>query len=216
MFKKTILIIVGFVFGAGSLVFAANVWQGTDTLQDGQIISSETISDNFDFLYTRTQALDSIPVCTGGDKTLGWDGSGWTCNDLDSATNGGYGMAFDAHTEAECVSAGGVVYDTGSTLICRFTVVDGGVQNDGFFNGGINTDNNTPATCPAGWNQYQFWTQTTNRSAGNFAYGSVCNTGSHVFSNLRVEQCTGMYCRDTNKGCGPARATAFVTSIGCY
>ena len=51
---------------------------------------------------------------------------------------------------------------------------------------------------------------------GNFAYGSVCNTGGHVFSNLRVEQCTGTYCRDTNKGCVPVTATAFATDIGCY
>jgi hypothetical protein len=45
-FKSTILVLGGFILAAGSMVFAAT-WQGTTTIQDGQIISAwDFLSDD--------------------------------------------------------------------------------------------------------------------------------------------------------------------------
>lgn len=51
--KKVSLVVVGFLTGAGSLVFASAVWQGTNSVQDGRIITAEIIKNNFDFLFER-------------------------------------------------------------------------------------------------------------------------------------------------------------------
>jgi hypothetical protein len=51
--KHATLVLGGFILAAGSMVFAAT-WQGTTTIQDGQIISADTIRDNFTYLYDRS------------------------------------------------------------------------------------------------------------------------------------------------------------------
>ena len=209
MFKKTSYILLGFTMGAASLVYAANIWQGTTSIDDGQVITAEVVRDNFDYLYARANILDSIPVCTGGDKALGWNGSAWTCDDVDSSTTAtGYGMAFGVHTEAECVAEGGVVFDTGSTLLCRFDPPSSRTVGTGF-------SARTVLGCPAGWTQYQNWSATTPGRCAP-AYGSSCNTSSHGFGNQAVETCFFQSCRDTNKGCGQATCSAGLTEIGCY
>lgn len=50
---KTSVLLVGFVLGAGTLVYAA-IWQGTGTVREGQIITAQVLKDNLDYLYERS------------------------------------------------------------------------------------------------------------------------------------------------------------------
>lgn len=82
-FKKISILGLGFVLGAGSLVFAATQWQGTDNMTNGQVIIAATIKGNFDYLYERVQELGTVvnnyetiinevkyDSCTGGAYNL--------------------------------------------------------------------------------------------------------------------------------------------------
>ena len=218
----------GFVFGAGSLVFAANIWQGTDTLQDGQIISSETIRDNFDYLYN---LFDTIPVCNGENQALGWDGSGYTCETHSPAleipacmgensklawdgtdwiceTNDPW-LVFRLHTKDGCRAIGGeVVADSADRPFCRLS------RN----------------SCPAGWNQHENWTETSSRACAaprhedsSCGDDGRCTMGSHGWANSRVESCTATGYWEGGGGasspCEHSRTTtcnATVNKIGCY
>ena len=80
-------LVLAAVFSAG-ITLAAAIWQGTDWIQSGSVISAEKTRDNFDYLYAR---VGSIPVCVGADKALQWNGSAWLCATIGSgsAANGG-------------------------------------------------------------------------------------------------------------------------------
>ncbi len=46
-------ILIGFTLGAGMLVYAST-WQGVSEIKSGMVISAETLSDNFVYLYNRS------------------------------------------------------------------------------------------------------------------------------------------------------------------
>ena len=132
----------------------------------------------------------------------------------------------NVHTTTECTSAGGTVYSTGSTNICRFS----------------------SSSCPSGWTSFG-WTATSSNTCSDrvrictgddsFCYSdgaaySSCSTSYHSLSSTSRETCTyysggndcssGNTCCDytDNQGyCIPqdaSRNTCYstITEIGCY
>lgn len=67
--RQLAMLSIGFMIGAGTLVYAASVWQGTSSIQDGQVISANVIKDNFDYLYSMTASSSLFGV--GGTKSEG-------------------------------------------------------------------------------------------------------------------------------------------------
>ena len=57
--KKTILIILGIVVGASASIYAAATWQGTKWIKDGSVISSNKMSNNFNYLYEKDIKQDT-------------------------------------------------------------------------------------------------------------------------------------------------------------
>ena len=124
------------------------------------------------------------------------DAAGLNCfiaADVASTTNTGYGMAFGAHSEAQCIAAGGAVYDTGYTKICRFNSV----------------------SCPAGWAQFENW----NTNAGRACVGA-CGSCSVPAQSFGDSATSFTYFNQGRKAdCSPAAAAAcgaIVTARGCY
>lgn len=72
--KNTTLTIALGILLAGGLTFAAAVWQGTDWINDGDVISAVKTKANFDYLYER------IPKCDAGEMLVS-DGEGWVCTE---------------------------------------------------------------------------------------------------------------------------------------
>lgn len=111
-----------------------------------------------------------------------------------------------AHTDEECLAAGGLTTPYNSEYYCRF------VQ----------------ASCPAGWTKYQNLSTTQSNSCyGNTCgVGSSCSTGGHAFSNVAREYCS--YTRDYMgqsggrnpvpecRSMGSDVCYAILTSVGCY
>ena len=63
--KKTLLVILGVILGAGFSVFAVGTWQGTDWIQTGEVISAEKIKENFVYLYEKIDEVGeetSVPT----------------------------------------------------------------------------------------------------------------------------------------------------------
>ena len=202
--KKIYLIVLGITIGAGSLVMAANVWQGTSQIADGQIISAETIQDNFDYLYAR---MNTIPVCMGTSSALGWDGSDWLCLDhtpVVPPTPVTEDLVFNQHTFTQCRDAGGeVVYDSQNRPFCRM-------------NGGA---------CQSGWSHHEQWTSTTANTctgSSNCHSRDSCTTGAHVWANARAEQCQvtnyfeGGGLASSCDARGTSNCLASVSRVGCY
>ncbi|MFW0870962.1 MAG: hypothetical protein ACKKL4_02855 [Patescibacteria group bacterium] len=65
--KNTTLVLGGIALAIGSMVFAAT-WQGTDTIQNGQIIEADVIKDNFDYLYELVGEVKAS--CSGGGSII--------------------------------------------------------------------------------------------------------------------------------------------------
>jgi len=112
-----------------------------------------------------------------------------------------------AHTQQECINAGGEVVDSDVTFKqCRFNA----------------------SACPSGWTQYKYFTTTQSVTGG--AYGSYpdCTTGSHTWQNKPIIEylCCGSqqigtgyreYCCPSRSGttlCG--FVYAIITQVGCY
>ena len=95
--KTTTLVIALGVLLAGGVTFAAAVWQGTDWITTGSVISAEKIKANFDYLF---EQLDDVGG-EGGADTLAdlscstnqiakYNGSSWVCA-VDEGAAGGPG-----------------------------------------------------------------------------------------------------------------------------
>jgi len=96
-----------------------------------------------------TGKVCSSGACIVGSGALTWPGTSKTASD--------------------CNSAGGIVYDTGSGTICRFSGV------------GI--------SCPSGWTQASLWQKYSSSPFGGDSLGNHTSTGPTTFSN-EAASCT--------------------------
>jgi len=112
-----------------------------------------------------------------------------------------------AHTQQECINAGGEVVDSDVTFKqCRFNA----------------------SACPSGWTQYKYFTTTQSVTGG--AYGSYpdCTTGSHTWQNKPIIEYLCCSSQQIGTGyreyCCPSRSGqtlcgfvyAIITQVGCY
>ncbi len=112
-----------------------------------------------------------------------------------------------AHTQQECINAGGEVVDSDVTFKqCRFNA----------------------SACPSGWTQYKYFTTTQSVTGG--AYGSLpnCTTGSHTWQNKPIIEYLCCSSQQIGTGyreyCCPSRSGqtlcgfvyAIITQVGCY
>jgi len=75
-------------------------------------------------------------------------------------------------------------------------------------------------SCPAGWNQYENWSQTENKVCHGGGCGSSCSTGQHAFDDIAQETCRYIARRETGDGCDIVswNRTCYATilKLGCY
>ncbi len=149
-----------------------------------------------------------LPTCANG-QTLVADATGtWVCGAPSPTIPPVAWLVNNQHSESQCTALGGTVMSDGSNRFCRFN----------------------QTSCPAGWAQYQNWTQTTSNtcsSGGNVLCPlSTCSVSGHSFANIAQESCAytigvafGMgEGRDGNKGCNrsPGVCRAPINAVGCY
>ncbi len=202
-------LLIGLLLAAG-ITFAWNaVWNGTNWIQSGYVVTSKEIGENFEFLY-RHSVPDGFPVCQGADKALQWNGSQIVCGTITGAASAGTCGSTSSlltggssYTVADCQAAGGSTYDTTGVgdCICQFAA----------------------SSCPSGWTKYNNWTETQSRTCtgGDAQCGGSCTTSGHVFADQAVESCTfssGYYTgepwpNDCTSGSGTCYA--IVAGIGC-
>ncbi len=210
--KYSLTLLAG-IFLVITLTYAWDaVWNGTNWIQPGQVITSRYLGENFEFLYQHS-VPDGFPVCMGSDKALQWDGTKIICGTVSSSGATSYGACGNSNsnliqgstfTISDCITAGGNVYDTTGSgdCICKFT----------------------SNACPSGWTQYNFWTETRKNtcSGGDAQCGGSCTTGEHLFADQNVESCSyrsGYYTGEpwpNNCSGGYATCYAIVDSIGCF
>jgi hypothetical protein len=108
------------------------------------------------------------------------------------------------HSESDCTSAGGSVYTSGSTKMCKFTA----------------------SSCPANWNKLNSWSKTSATFCSPSAdpecsiEGDSCNTLSHTFSNNVQESCeytsSEYFWRIDSCTELPQTCVSTITEVGCY
>jgi len=143
------------------------------------------------------QATGTIQSTAGGFKFP--DGTTQTTAGGGAVSYPGYytgNLYNNAHTDANCISAGGTVEEYQQKLFCR---VQGG-------------------SCPSGWTTYNNLGSTSSNTCITLTYSdnpanpqingvSYCNTGSHEFTNKTRETC--------NYG-GGIVCSAGIIEVGCY
>lgn len=79
-----VVVLVGAVVLSAGVTLAVAVWQGTDWITDGEVITADTLKDDLDYLYERTNPSTNFvypPTCTG-TNVLQWDGDDWLCTSI--------------------------------------------------------------------------------------------------------------------------------------
>ncbi|MCH8520239.1 MAG: hypothetical protein LAT82_05800, partial [Nanoarchaeota archaeon] len=156
-------------------------------------------TDAVNKVYVDSNFVSTPPLCNEDNQALGWDGSNWVCNTIESS--GGGGTEFDLvnglHSSTQCENLGGeVITDSEDNLFCRFD------QN----------------SCPSGWAQYEDWSSVTSVYCASDC--GQCNTGGHSWSSTPIPSCWYRGYLGGEDSCGSVQNNLFcssiVTQIGCY
>ncbi len=90
-FKKNVSIkniflslIIGLALATGTTFAWDAIWQGTNWIKTGAVISAQKIAENFEYLYSRVGPEGDLvpPECWGKGKKLGWKDNKWICEEF--------------------------------------------------------------------------------------------------------------------------------------
>ena len=165
----------------------------TDRLTvNGNIQATGTISaatpTNDNHLTTKSYVDNRLPLppnCSWDNQALGWNGSTWTCNTLES-TGWWWGWVYNRsdllvnwnHTVGDCLDLWGQVTVDSGDLFCRMTPVMRDFEWTFF-------TTRTPQ-CPEWWNQFKEWATWVPRTCNTCG---PCTTSWNIWRNAWTPQC---------------------------
>ncbi|MCH8519403.1 MAG: hypothetical protein LAT82_01470 [Nanoarchaeota archaeon] len=154
--------------------------------------------DALSLSYADSRYSQIPPLCNEDNQALGWDGSNWVCNTIESS-GGGDGvysrdelLVNEVHTVGECLDLNGQINVDDGDLFCRFDLHN----------------------CPSEWTRFNNWGTYLPRNCNGCL---PCSTSGNVWRNAPAPTCT--YRSESGDGNCQRTYTCTANSrsqIGCY
>ena len=182
-----------------------DIMQGDLNMNNNRITNISLPSQNSDVVnkeYVDSNFVSIPPLCNEDNQALGWDGSTWVCNTIQSMVSSGGGvyarddlLVNEIHTVGDCLDLGGQISVDDGDLFCRLDL------------------NN----CPSGWSRFKQWGAYLPRPCGMNQYCGGCTTRITPWANSGAPSCTYRQVSGDDNCMNRRTCTATQRSqIGCY